>query len=148
MPDGTYFFRGCVPDADVTFAGVTQGQVLQRPYSFRANLPPEIQSELDSGAFAPENLLTGSDGELFDGDGNFLAEVNEWEFRVTFANIDYSPAGERINWAIPDRYSCIVTLTETQVRDAALLSKVVGTGLRKGQARPVLTFRGVLRAPA
>lgn len=144
MADGRYVFRDCVPEGDITIASVVQGEIVQREYSFRVNQPPDLQSLLDSGSFDPRNILTGTDGLLYDGDGNLLAEVNEWQAQVSFENIDYSPAGKKINWSIPDRYSVTLTFTETVVRDATLLQKVID-GIRDGQPSAVLNFVGVLR---
>lgn len=142
--DGRYIFRHCVPDGDVSFANVTPGEVLNREWTFRANLPPEIQEVLDGGEFDPRNILTGKDGELYDGDGNFLAEVNTWNMAINFTNTDYNPAGKKITWAIPTNYSLTLTFTETIIRDAIMLQKVV-QGLRDRSKGAVLNFTGVLR---
>lgn len=142
--DGRYIFRHCVPDGDVSFANVTPGEVLNREWTFRANLPPEIQEALDGGEFDPRNILTGKDGELYDGDGNFLAEVNTWNMAINFTNTDYNPAGKKITWAIPTNYSLTLTFTETIIRDAIMLQKVV-QGLRDRSKGAVLNFTGVLR---
>lgn len=142
--DGRYIFRHCVPDGDVSFANVTPGEVLNREWTFRANLPPEIQEALDGGEFDPRNILTGKDGELYDGDGNFLAEVNTWNMAINFTNVDYNPAGKKITWAIPTNYSLTLTFTETIIRDAIMLQKVV-RGLRDRSKGAVLNFTGVLR---
>lgn len=142
--NGRYIFRHCVPDGDVSFANVTPGEVLNREWTFRANLPPEIQEALDGGEFDPRNILTGKDGELYDGDGNFLAEVNTWNMAINFTNTDYNPAGKKITWAIPTNYSLTLTFTETIIRDAIMLQKVV-QGLRDRSKGAVLNFTGVLR---
>lgn len=99
---------------------------------------------LDSGAFDPRNILRGYDGELYDGEGNFLAEVNEWQAQINFTNTDYQAAGNKITWAIPQSYTVTLTFTETVIKDARLLQKVIN-GLRKGAPDAVLNFMGVLR---
>ncbi|MGH2355418.1 MAG: endoglucanase, partial [Chloroflexota bacterium] len=99
MADGRYVFRSCVPDGAIDVANVAPGDVLNRAYSFRVNEPPELQSLLDSGSFDPRHVARGEDGELFDGDGNFLAEVNTWQAQVNFTNTDYQPAGQKLVWA-------------------------------------------------
>jgi len=144
MADGRYVFRDCVPEGDVDVVNVSQGEIIQREWSFRCNQPPDLQSLLDSGTFDWRNILTGTDGLLYDGDGNLLAEVNEWQAQISFENIDYSPAGRKINWSIPDRYTVTLTFTETVIKDARLLQKVVA-GLQDGQPFAVLNFVGVLR---
>lgn len=144
MADGRYVFRNCVPDGDIDIANVSPGDLIQRSWSFRCNMPPDLQQELDSGIFDPRNILRGSDGLLFDGDGNFLAEVNTWQAQINFNNTDYQPAGEKIQWAIPTSYSVTLTFTETVIRDARILSKVLA-GIRKGRPDAVLNFQGVLR---
>lgn len=142
--DGRYIFRDCVPDGDVTLANVSPGEVLNREWTFRANLPPEIQEELDAGEFDPRNILTGKDGELYDEDGNFLAEVNTWQMAVNFTNTDYNPAGKKITWAVPTNYTLTLTFTETIIRDSVLLQKAL-TGLNDRSKGANLNFTGVLR---
>lgn len=142
--DGRYVFRSCVPDGDVVLANVAPGDVLNREWTFRANLPPEVQEAIDAGEFDPRNISTGKDGELYDEDGNFLAEVNTWQMAVGFTNIDYNPAGKKIVWAVPDSYTVTLTFTETIIRDAILLQKAL-TGLKDRSRGASLSFTGVLR---
>lgn len=145
MSDGRYIFRDCVPDGNIDIANVRTGEVITRAWSFRVNQPPELQSLLDSGALDPRNILRGYDGELYDGDGNFLAEVNEWQAQINFSNTDYQPAGQKITWAINQSYSVTLTFTETVIKDARLLQKVIAS-LKAGAPDAVLNFMGVLRA--
>lgn len=144
MADGRYVFRGCVPDGDIDIANVTPGEIINRAWSFRVNEVPDLQELLDSGKFDPRNILRGYDGELYDGDGNFLAEVSEWQAQISFENSDYQAAGNKIKWAIPQGYTVALTFTETVVRDATLLQKIF-TGLKSGAPDAVLNFMGVLR---
>lgn len=144
MSDGRYIFRSCVPDGDIDIANVASGEVISRSWSFRVNEPPDPQELLDSGKFDPRNVLRGYDGELYDGDGNFLAEVNEWQAQTSFENSDYQAAGNKIKWAIPQGYTVALTFTETVVRDATLLQKIFN-GLKSGAPDAVLNFMGVLR---
>lgn len=144
MADGRYVFRSCVPDGNIDIANVRTGDIITRAWSFRVNEPPDLQSLLDSGTFDPRHILRGYDGELYDGDGNFLAEVNEWQAQISFENTDYQPAGKKIKWGIPQGYSVTLTFTETVVKDARLLQKIIG-GLDDGEEDAVLNFMGVLR---
>lgn len=144
MADGRYVFRGCVPDGDIDIANVTPGEIINRAWSFRVNEVPDLQELLDSGKFDPRNILRGYDGELYDGDGNFLAEVSEWQAQISFENSDYQAAGNKIKWAIPQGYTAALTFTETVVRDATLLQKIFN-GLKSGTPDAVLNFMGVLR---
>ncbi|EMT38119.1 hypothetical protein TthWC1_2365 [Thermoanaerobacter thermohydrosulfuricus WC1] len=144
MADGRYVFRDCVPDGNIDIANVKTGEIITRSWSFRVNQPPELQSQLDSGTFDPRNILRGYDGELYDGDGNLLAEVNEWQAQINFENSDYQPAGKKIKWAITQAYSVTLTFTETVIKDARLLQKVVAA-LKDGEPDAVLNFMGVLR---
>ncbi len=147
MADGRYVFRSCVPDGSIDIANVTSGDIINRSWSFRVNEPPELQELLDSGSFDPRNILRGYNGELYDGNGNFLAEVNQWQAQINYTNTDYQPAGSKLTWAVPQSYSVTLTFTETVVRDARLLQKVIA-GLRNNAPDVVLNFMGVLRAPA
>lgn len=146
MSDGRYIFRSCVPDGSIDIANVTSGDIINRAWSFRVNEPPELQELLDSGTFDPRNILRGYNGELYDGDGNFLAEVNQWQAQVNYTNTDYQPAGSKLTWAVPQSYTVTLTFTETVIRDARLLQKVIA-GLRNNAPDAVLNFMGVLRAP-
>ena len=146
MSDGRYIFRSCVPDGSVDIANVTSGDIINRSWSFRVNEPPDLQELLDSGTFDPRNILRGYNGELYDGDGNFLAEVNQWQAQINYTNTDYQPAGSKLTWAVPQSYTVTLTFTETVIRDARLLQKVIA-GLRNNAPDAVLNFMGVLRAP-
>jgi len=145
MGDGRYIFRSCVPDGAIDIANITSGDIVNRAWSFRVNEPPDLQELLDSGTFDPRHILRGYDGELYDGDGNFLAEVNTWQAQVNFTNTDYQAAGNKITWAIPQSYTVTLTFTETVIKDARILQKVIA-GLKKGEPDVVLNFMGVLRA--
>ena len=146
MADGRYIFRSCVPDGSIDIANVTSGDIINRSWSFRVHEPPDLQELLDSGTFDPRNILRGYNGELYDGDGNFLAEVNQWQAQVNYTNTDYQPAGSKLTWAVPQSYTVTLTFTETVIRDARLLQKVIA-GLRNNTPDAVLNFMGVLRAP-
>lgn len=146
MSDGRYVFRSCVPDGSIDIANVTSGDIINRSWSFRVNEPPDLQELLDSGNFDPRSILRGYNGELYDGDGNFLAEVNTWQAQINYTNTDYQPAGSKLTWAIPQSYTVTLTFTETVIRDARLLQKVIA-GLRNNAPDAVLNFMGVLRAP-
>jgi len=145
MSDGRYIFRNCVPDGAIDIANVTSGDIVTRAWSFRVNDVPDLQELLDSGTFDPRGILRGYNGELYDGDGNFLAEVNTWQAQVNFTNTDYQPAGSKLTWAVPQSYTVTLTFTETVIKDARLLQKVIA-GLKKGEPDAVLNFMGVLRA--
>jgi len=146
MSDGRYVFRSCVPDGSIDIANVTSGDIINRSWSFRVNEPPDLQELLDSGNFDPRSILRGYNGELYDGDGNFLAEVNTWQAQINYTNTDYQPAGSKLTWAIPQSYTVTLTFTETVIRDARLLQKVIA-GLKNNAPDAVLNFMGVLRAP-
>jgi len=146
MSDGRYVFRSCVPDGSIDIANVTSGDIINRSWSFRVNEPPDLQELLDSGTFDPRNILRGYNGELYDGDGNFLAEVNQWQAQINYTNTDYQPAGSKLTWAVPQSYTVTLTFTETVIRDARLLQKVIA-GLRNNAPDALLNFMGVLRAP-
>lgn len=145
MADGRYIMRGCVPDGDLDIANVTPGEIITRPYSFAVNEfdTSSVQELLDSGTFSPTQILRGYDGRLYDGDGNFLAEVASWTLRMSFRNTDYQAAGQKISWRIPQGYSVMLTFTETVIKDARILAKVVA-GIRANSPDAVLNFQGVL----
>ena len=146
MADGRYIFRDCVPDGSIDIANVASGDIINRSWFFRVNEPPDLQELLDSGNFDPRSILRGYNGELYDGDGNFLAEVNTWQAQINYTNTDYQPAGSKLTWAVPQSYTVTLTFTETVIRDARLLQKVIA-GLRNNAPDAVLNFMGVLRAP-
>ena len=144
MSDGRYIFRRCIPDGSIDIMNVQPGEVLNREWSFRVNMPPELQEELDGGEFDPRNILHGVDGELYDEEGNFLAEVNTFHGQMNFNTTDYQAAGEWVVWGITTGYTFTLTFTETVIHDS-LLIKIL-TGFKKGERLPDLNFTGVLRA--
>lgn len=144
MADARYIFRECVPDGAIDIANVAPGDVLNRAWSFRVNEPPGLQDLLDTGKFDPRNILRGYDGELYDGDGNFLAEVNTWQAQINVTNSDYQAAGNKLSWAVMQSYTVTLTFTETIIRDASLLKQIIA-GLANGAPDAVLNFMGVLR---
>jgi len=91
----------------------------------------------------PRKILRGFDGEFYDGDGNFLAEVNTWQAQVNVTNSDYQPAGSAQTVKVLQSYSVTITLTETIISDARLLKKVIDA--LKNQEQAQLNFQGVLR---
>lgn len=144
MSDGRYIFRNCTPDGNIDIINVQPGEIINREWSFRVNMPPEIQEALDAGEFDPRNIMQGRDGELYDEDGNFLAEVNTFHAQINFNTTDYQPAGSEIVWAVTTGYTMTLTFTETIVRDAMLLK--LFSNIRNRRRVPVMNFTGVLRA--
>lgn len=142
--DGRYVFRRCMPDGDVTVANVAPGELLEREFSFRVNAPIEMQEALDSGEVDPRNILHGADGELYDGEGNFLATVNTWEASVSPTVADYQAATNMIEWGITTGYQVSLTFTETVVQDN--MFSVILEGLQTGRSMQELNFTGVLRS--
>lgn len=72
----------------------------------------------------PRKILRGYDGLLYH-DGDLLAEVNEFSASISVQNTDYQPAGSRIVVGVTTGYSVGLTFTETVVRDAILLAKLI-----------------------
>ncbi|MDU5945462.1 MAG: endoglucanase, partial [Paenibacillus macerans] len=141
--DARYIFRDCVPDGSIDLANVQPGEIIQRAWSFRVNTPPELQQTLDNGMLDFRNILRGYSGELYDGDGNFLAEINTWQAQFNITNSDYQPAGQKHTWALMQSYTMTLTFTETVIRDAVLLQKLVDS-LRSQAPDAVFNFTGVL----
>lgn len=50
--NGVYVFRACEPDGTINIMGVSSGDLITRPWSFRVNEVPDLQSILDAGAIA------------------------------------------------------------------------------------------------
>lgn len=91
----------------------------------------------------PRKILRGFDGELYDGDGNFLAEVNTFQAQVNVTNSDYQPAGSPQTVGIMQSYSVTLTLTETVIKDARMLKALIDALAKGNQAE--FGFQGVLR---
>lgn len=142
--DARYIFRDCVPDGSIDIANVQVGEIINRSWSFRVNSPPDIQQMLDRGAFDFRNVSRGYNGELYDGEGTFLAEVNTWQAQLNVTNSDYQPAGQKHTWALMQSYSMTLTFTETVVRDAVLFKRLVDS-LRSQAPDAVFNFTGVIR---
>lgn len=144
MNDGRYIFRNCIPDESIDIVNVEPGEIMNREWSFRVNKVPEIQEALDAGEFDPRNILQGKDGELYDENGIFLAEVNTFQAQMEFNTEDYQAAGNNIVWGVNTGYTFTLTFTETVVRDK-MLKKILGS-IKSGRKAPQLNFTGVLRA--
>ena len=144
--DGRYIFRHCVPDGAIDIANVQPGEVISRSWTWRVNQPPDLQQELlsNSGVFDPRAILRGYDGLLYDGDGNWLAEINTWQAQVNITNSDYQAAGQKITWALMQSYTVTLTFTETVIRDAVLLKKLID-GLKADSPDVIFNFSGVLK---
>lgn len=144
--DGRYIFRHCVPDGAIDIANVQPGEVISRSWTWRVNQPPDLQQELlsNSGVFDPRAILRGYDGRLYDGDGHWLAEINTWQAQVNITNSDYQAAGQKITWALMQSYTVTLTFTETVIRDAVLLKKLID-GLKADSPDVIFNFSGVLK---
>lgn len=93
-------------------------------------------------ALDTRNVLTGKDGELYDDEGNFLAAINTFTAQVNISNQDYNPAGSSLTIKVFTNYAVTLTFTETVVKDATLLKKLVDS-LKTGKQLSA-NFRGVL----
>lgn len=91
----------------------------------------------------PRNILRGFDGELYNGDGDFLAEVNTFQAQVSPSNQDYQPAGSALVYAVMMGYHVTLTLTETVIKDARMLKNLIDALKNREQAS--FNFQGVLR---
>jgi hypothetical protein len=91
----------------------------------------------------PRIILMGDRGELYDANGNFLAEVNTFQAQVNVSNTDYQPAGSNLTVALLASYTVTLTFTETVVKDARLLQQFLDD-LRAGK-QPEAGFQGVVR---
>jgi hypothetical protein len=80
----------------------------------------------------PRKILTGKEGELYDEEGNFLAQVNTFQAQVNVTNTDYQPAGSALTVAVLTSYTVTLTFTETVINDADLLKAFVEK-IRAGQ---------------
>lgn len=145
MANGRYVMEGCMPEGDLDIASVTSGEILRREFSFRVNLPPRLQEELNSGDGTPgdpRNVLTGMDGMLFDGEGNPLLSVEEWHLRISFNTDDFQPAGQALVQGVTTGYSVTLEFTEAVVNDGRVAQ--ILQGLSHPGRRDSLTFTGVL----
>lgn len=143
--NGRYVMEGCMPEGDLDIASVTSGEILRRNFTFRVNLEPRLQEELNAGDYGtvdPRNVLTGMDGKLFDGEGNPMLSVEEWHLRVSFNSDDFQPAGQALVLGITTGYTVTVEFTEAVVNDSRIAQ--VLEGLKHPGRRESLTFTGVL----
>lgn len=90
-------------------------------------------------ALDPRLVLTGRDGQLFDDEGTFLAQIPQWQAQINISNQGYQPAGSLIEAAVMSGYTVTLTFTETHVQDA-LLAKMLAE-LKAGR-QPVFNFQG------
>lgn len=93
----------------------------------------------------PRKVMTGHDGKLFITVGKksyFMANVDTFQSQLNFSNIDFSPIGDRMTYAIPGGVSCTLTFTEAVVSDTLLMEPIL-EALAKGEI-PTFDFRGRL----
>jgi hypothetical protein len=93
----------------------------------------------------PRNIITGSSGELYALDGDYLGDVPEFEARYTVTNMRHRPMGEMRGLAILDTYEVMLTFTQTVITDELL--KRIRDALANRQ-QPVFDFQGLLRRPS
>lgn len=141
---GRYIFYDCVPDGSIDIVNVQNGDIIQRAWSFRVNGRVVPQQKHGAGILDFRNISRGTDGRLYDGDGNFLAEVNTWQAQINVTNSDYQPAGQKKTWAIPQSYTATLTFTETVIRDAILLEKLLAS-MEENAPDAIFTFSGEIR---
>lgn len=142
---GRYVLDQCVPDGNIVIAQIRPGQHLERPFSFRCNASPQIQSQLDNGTWLPGHIARGADGQLLDSNGNVILSVNTWEMQANVRNTDYQAGGQRIMWALHQGYSVTLTITEAIWRDAQLFASILPS-IQEGQGDIFLRFQGLIRA--
>lgn len=140
--DGRYVFRRCMPTDEVTIVNVTPGEILERTFNFVVNAPVELQQRLKDNEIDPRTILHGADGKLFDEDGRFLAEVNQFEATMSVTTAEYQGAGQMQKWGITTAYMVNLTFTETVVHDN-MLFKIL-QGLQTGRSMPELIFTAKL----
>lgn len=78
------------------------------------------------------HILRGFDGKLYT-DGEFLAQVPEFEVQLNFNDTDYQGAGSELVAGVYTGYSQSLTFTETHVTDELLvkLFEYVGKKLKE-----------------
>lgn len=99
------------------------------------------QSVLDT-----RNLLTGKDGQLMvtlsDNTQLFLAEVDQFNAKLSVSNTDYQPVGSALEFGVPTGYRITLSFTEAVVRDDPMFEKLI-EDLQNG-IFPEFTFQGKL----
>lgn len=140
--NGTYVFEGCMPTGELDIANVTPGEIVQRTFTFAVNLPPRLETALDSGELDPRNILTGIDGVLLDESGQKMLMVNEWSMTMEMQDTDYQAAGNAQVWTITTGYKATLTFTEAVINDDRVA--YILSGLSDPGRRPSLTFTGKL----
>ncbi|HXI17853.1 MAG TPA: phage tail tube protein [Chloroflexota bacterium] len=68
----------------------------------------------------PRKILTGSDGEIYALDGDYLGDVPECEARYSITNITHRPMGFRGQLRIHDFSEITLTFTRTKITDELL----------------------------
>lgn len=65
------------------------------------------------------HILRGFDGKLYS-DGEFLAQVPEWNMQLNFNETDYQPAGSELVAGVYTGFSQTLSFTETHITDELL----------------------------
>ncbi|MDO5397192.1 MAG: phage tail tube protein [bacterium] len=93
-------------------------------------------------------LCTGKDGRLYvevDGKNYFLAEINEFNVKMTVNTTKYQGAGSMVNGTVPTGVEYELTATEALIRDDLTMNPIV-EAISQGYF-PVFNFQGVVMKP-
>jgi hypothetical protein len=90
----------------------------------------------------PRKVRSGHHGEMYDGEGVFLAEMPKFQAIINVNNSDYQGAGTLIVAAILQGVTITLSTTETHVKDARLYS--ILAALKRGEQQE-LHFQGIIR---
>lgn len=93
----------------------------------------------------PRKVMTGHDGKLYitvNGKSYFMANVDTFQSQINFSNIDFTPVGDRMTYAIPGSINCTITFTEAVISDELIMGPILDA-LAQGYV-PTFDFRGTL----
>lgn len=90
-------------------------------------------------------VMSGKDGGLFDGDGNLLVSVENFQSQVSINNGTFQPLGDAQEHATMLSYRVTLTFTEIVVEDSRFFQMLMD-GLANHRM-PVMNFRGMVRSP-
>jgi len=86
---------------------------------------------------------TGKDAAIYDGDGNMLATVDQFQAQSNFNNVQYTPLGDPQEHEAANSYSITITFQQIVIQDETMMENLI-SAMQDGEL-PVCKFQGTLK---
>lgn len=89
------------------------------------------------------NARTGKDAALYDGDGNLLASMDQFQAQVNYSNAKYTPLGDPQEHETAMSYGVTLTFSEIVIEDIDMFTTLMDS--MKTGITPQFTLQGMLQ---